>query len=96
MEAGALLGRRPGALDDMRRAARDLKALGPSAALVKGGHLRRRRGDAVRRRGTARLPPLPSTRATRTAPAAPTRPRSPRGSLLDGSLRDAVRGAKQS
>ncbi|MGH2754423.1 MAG: bifunctional hydroxymethylpyrimidine kinase/phosphomethylpyrimidine kinase, partial [Actinomycetota bacterium] len=38
-EAGALLGREVATLDDMRRAAVDLHALGSRAVLVKGGHL---------------------------------------------------------
>jgi len=38
-EAGALLGREVSTLDDMKRAAEDLRALGPAAVLVKGGHL---------------------------------------------------------
>jgi hydroxymethylpyrimidine/phosphomethylpyrimidine kinase len=37
-EAGGLLGREVADLDDMKRAARDLLDLGPSAVLVKGGH----------------------------------------------------------
>lgn len=44
MEAGALLGRAVTSLEQMREAARELKARGPRAALVKGGHLK---GDAV-------------------------------------------------
>jgi len=39
MEAGALLGRPVTTVEEMRAAARDLKASGPRAALVKGGHL---------------------------------------------------------
>ena len=38
-ETGLLLGREIESLDDMRRAAEDLMALGPRAVLVKGGHL---------------------------------------------------------
>ncbi len=38
-EAGALLGREVVTLDDMKRAAEDLLALGARAVLVKGGHL---------------------------------------------------------
>jgi hydroxymethylpyrimidine/phosphomethylpyrimidine kinase len=44
MEAGALRGRAVTSLEQMREAARELKALGPRAVLVKGGHLP---GDAV-------------------------------------------------
>ena len=44
LEAEALLGRPVRTLEDMRQAARDLKALGPRSVLVKGGHLE---GDAV-------------------------------------------------
>ena len=43
-EAEALLGRPVRSLEAMREAARDLKALGPGAVLVKGGHLE---GDPV-------------------------------------------------
>jgi hydroxymethylpyrimidine/phosphomethylpyrimidine kinase len=43
-EAGALLGRTVSSLGDMRKAARDLHALGPGAVLVTGGHLE---GDPV-------------------------------------------------
>jgi hydroxymethylpyrimidine kinase/phosphomethylpyrimidine kinase len=43
-EAGALLGREILDLDEMRAAARDLKAMGPRFVLVKGGHLE---GDAT-------------------------------------------------
>lgn len=43
-EASALLGRRVRDVADMREAARDLRALGPGAVLVKGGA---RAGDAV-------------------------------------------------
>ncbi len=39
MEAGALLGRTVGDIAQMRDAAQELKAMGPRAALVKGGHL---------------------------------------------------------
>lgn len=38
-EAGLLLGREIGTVDDMKDAARSLKELGPAAVLVKGGHL---------------------------------------------------------
>lgn len=38
-ETGLLLNRPVESLDDMRRAAQDLHALGPGAVLVKGGHL---------------------------------------------------------
>jgi hydroxymethylpyrimidine/phosphomethylpyrimidine kinase len=38
-EAGGLVGYEVETLDDMKRAARDLHALGPRAVLVKGGHL---------------------------------------------------------
>ena len=44
-EASALLGRPVHTRDDMRRAARDLRARGPRAVVVKGGHLQE--GDAV-------------------------------------------------
>ena len=37
-EAGGLLGREVVGVEDMKRAARDLLELGPSAVLVKGGH----------------------------------------------------------
>ena len=43
-EAEVLLGRKLTSLDDRRRAARDLVALGPRAAVVKGGHAD---GDAI-------------------------------------------------
>jgi hydroxymethylpyrimidine/phosphomethylpyrimidine kinase len=43
-EAEALLGRPVRTLDEMRAAARELRALGPRAVVVKGGHLE---GDAV-------------------------------------------------
>ncbi|PYQ52974.1 MAG: bifunctional hydroxymethylpyrimidine kinase/phosphomethylpyrimidine kinase [Acidobacteria bacterium] len=43
-EAGALLSRPVRTLSDMREAARALRALGPRAVIVKGGHLE---GDAV-------------------------------------------------
>ena len=43
-EAGRLLGRPVSSLPDMRRAARDLHALGPGAVVVTGGHLE---GDPV-------------------------------------------------
>ena len=43
-EAEALLGGRIASLDDMKEAARALRALGPAAVLVKGGHLA---GDRV-------------------------------------------------
>jgi len=43
-EASALLGRPIRDKEAMRRAARELKAMGPAAVLVKGGHLE---GDAV-------------------------------------------------
>jgi hydroxymethylpyrimidine/phosphomethylpyrimidine kinase len=43
-EAEVLLGRKLTSLDERRRAARDLVALGPRAAVVKGGHAE---GDAV-------------------------------------------------
>ena len=43
-EAEVLLGRKLASLDDRRRAARDLVALGPRAAVVKGGHAE---GEAV-------------------------------------------------
>jgi hydroxymethylpyrimidine/phosphomethylpyrimidine kinase len=38
-EAEALLGRPVRSLEEMRAAARDLRALGPAAVVVKGGHL---------------------------------------------------------
>ena len=38
-EAEALLGRRVRSLDEMRQAARDLRASGPRVVVVKGGHL---------------------------------------------------------
>jgi hydroxymethylpyrimidine kinase/phosphomethylpyrimidine kinase len=38
-EAGGLLGREIGTIDDMRSAAEQLAALGPNTVLVKGGHL---------------------------------------------------------
>jgi hydroxymethylpyrimidine/phosphomethylpyrimidine kinase len=38
-EAAALTGKEVVSLDDMRRAARQIAALGPRAVLVKGGHL---------------------------------------------------------
>jgi hydroxymethylpyrimidine/phosphomethylpyrimidine kinase len=44
LEAEALLGRPVRSLEDMRRAARELKEHGPRAVLVKGGHLE---GDPV-------------------------------------------------
>jgi hydroxymethylpyrimidine/phosphomethylpyrimidine kinase len=44
LEAGALLGRVVATREDMRAAAAALRAMGPRAALVKGGHLP---GDAV-------------------------------------------------
>ena len=43
-EAEVLLGRRISTLDERRQAARDLVALGPQAAVVKGGHAH---GDAI-------------------------------------------------
>jgi hydroxymethylpyrimidine/phosphomethylpyrimidine kinase len=43
-EAEVLLGRRISSLDERRQAARDLVALGPRAAVVKGGHAD---GDAI-------------------------------------------------
>jgi hydroxymethylpyrimidine/phosphomethylpyrimidine kinase len=96
MEAGALLGRALETLDDMRRAARDLKALGPSAALVKGGHLK---GDAVDvlcdGEGLLELPaPRIDTRNTHGTGCTYSAAIAARLALGD-SLRDAVRGAKQ-
>jgi len=46
-EAGALLGREVENLEDMKAAARELRDLGPSAVLVKGGHLDRDRAIDV-------------------------------------------------
>jgi hydroxymethylpyrimidine/phosphomethylpyrimidine kinase len=44
LEAEAFLGRRVRSLEEMRQAARELKGKGPTAVVVKGGHLA---GDAV-------------------------------------------------
>lgn len=38
-EASALLGREVGSLEEMERAAREIRNMGPAAVLVKGGHL---------------------------------------------------------
>jgi hydroxymethylpyrimidine/phosphomethylpyrimidine kinase len=95
MEAGALLGRSVSTLAEMRQAARDLKALGPGAALVKGGHLA---GDAIDvlcdEEGLLELP-APRIETANTHGTGCTYSAAIAARLaLGGSLRDAVRGAK--
>jgi hydroxymethylpyrimidine/phosphomethylpyrimidine kinase len=95
-EAGALLGRQIGTLDEMRGAARDLKALGPAAVVVKGGHLE---GDAVdvffdgERMEELSVPRIPTanTHGTGCTFAAAVAARLGRGD----ALLEAVRGAKE-
>jgi hydroxymethylpyrimidine/phosphomethylpyrimidine kinase len=95
-EAGALLGRPIQTLDDMRVAARELKALGPAAVVVKGGHLE---GDAVdvffdgERMEELSVPRIPTanTHGTGCTFAAAVAARLGRGE----ALLEAVRGAKE-
>jgi hydroxymethylpyrimidine/phosphomethylpyrimidine kinase len=94
-EASALLGRPVRSLEDMRAAARELKALGPGAVLVKGGHLE---GDAVdvffdghalEELSVPRIPTA-NTHGTGCTLSAAIAARLARGE----SVGDAVRGAK--
>jgi hydroxymethylpyrimidine/phosphomethylpyrimidine kinase len=96
MEAAALLGRPVETLEQMRAAARDLRALGPQAALVKGGHLK---GDAVDvlcdADGILELP-APRIDTANTHGTGCTYSAAIAARLaLGASLRDAVRGAKE-
>jgi hydroxymethylpyrimidine/phosphomethylpyrimidine kinase len=96
METGALLGRPVETLDQMREAARALRAHGPRAVLVKGGHLA---GDAIDvlcdAEGLLELPApridTPNTHGTGCTYSAAIASRL----ALGASLRDAVRGAKE-
>jgi hydroxymethylpyrimidine/phosphomethylpyrimidine kinase len=95
-EAAALLGRTVGTLEEMRAAARDLKAMGPGAVVVKGGHLE---GDAVdvffdgRDTEELSVPRIPTanTHGTGCTFAAAIAARLGRGE----GLLAAVRGAKE-
>lgn len=96
MEAAALLGRPIAALDAMREAARELKAMGPQAALVKGGHLP---GDAIDvlcdDEGLLELP-APRIDTANTHGTGCTYSAAIAARLaLGASLREAVTGAKQ-
>jgi len=94
-EAEALLRRRVRSVEEMGRAARDLRALGPRAVLVKGGHLD---GDPVDVFFDGeRMEELPGPRiATRhTHGTGCTLSAAIAARLaLDEDLREAVRGAK--
>ena len=95
MEAGALLGRSLTTLEQMREAARELRARGPRAALVKGGHLE---GDAIDvlcdEEGLLELP-APRIETKNTHGTGCTYSAAIAARLaLGASLRDAVRGAK--
>jgi hydroxymethylpyrimidine/phosphomethylpyrimidine kinase len=95
MEAGALLGRTVADIAQMRDAARDLKALGPRAALVKGGHLP---GNAVDvlcdEEGLLELrAPRIDTKNTHGTGCTYSAAIAAR-LALGSSLREAVRGAK--
>jgi hydroxymethylpyrimidine/phosphomethylpyrimidine kinase len=95
METGALLGRRIETLEQMREAAGELRALGPQAVLVKGGHLA---GDAIDvlcdAEGVLELhaPRIdtPNTHGTGCTYSAAIAARL----ALGAPLREAVRGAK--
>jgi hydroxymethylpyrimidine/phosphomethylpyrimidine kinase len=95
-ETSALLGRPITTLDEMRAAARELKALGPGAVLVKGGHLE---GEAVdvffdgHRLEELSVPRIPTTNThgTGCTLSAAIAARLARGE----ALLDAVRGAKE-
>ena len=95
-ETAALLGRPVRTLDEMRGAARDLKAKGPGAVVVKGGHLE---GDAVdvffdgERMELLSAPRIATanTHGTGCTFAAALAARLGRGE----SVLDAVRGAKE-
>jgi hydroxymethylpyrimidine/phosphomethylpyrimidine kinase len=96
-EAAALLGRPVRTLEEMRGAARDLKARGPGSVVVKGGHLEG--GDAVdvffdgRHLEELAVPRIPTTNTHGTGCtfAAAIAARLGRGEALLA----AVRGAKE-
>ena len=94
-EAEALLGHRVRTLDEMREAARALRAMGPRAVVVKGGHLE---GDAVDVFWDgARLEDLPAPRiaTSNTHGTGCTYSAAIAARLALGEpLLDAVRGAK--
>jgi hydroxymethylpyrimidine/phosphomethylpyrimidine kinase len=95
-EAAALLGRAVRTLDEMRAAACDLKARGPGAVVVKGGHLG---GDAVDvffdglTMEELKVPRIPTanTHGTGCTFAAAIAARLAKGE----SLLEAIRGAKE-
>jgi hydroxymethylpyrimidine/phosphomethylpyrimidine kinase len=96
LEAGALLGRVIATRDDMRAAAQELRAMGPRAALVKGGHLP---GDALDvlcdEEGLLELP-APRIDTKNTHGTGCTYSAAIAARLAQGaSLRQAVTGAKE-
>jgi hydroxymethylpyrimidine/phosphomethylpyrimidine kinase len=95
-EAGVLLGREVRTLDAMREAARELKARGPRAVVVKGGHLEGDPVDVFYDGETMAELPAPRIATTNTHGTGCTYSAAIASRLaLGASTLDAVRAAKE-